>query len=130
MPGRRPVGVLSIVQPLLDPVVGAAQRLEQIEDQHSNRMRGRLRRINAIVMLLMAVGIAFGISRYDRPGFELHFVLTGLAVLLLLLLCVVLALIDVRLTYKPRSRLHGQTRRRAGFPMESPDESRDDDHAR
>jgi Na+/H+ antiporter NhaD/arsenite permease-like protein len=88
----------------------AAQRLEHVEDERSNRLRGLLRRINAIVMLLMAVVIAYGLSRFDRPGMEVQFLLTWVAVMFLLLLCVVLALIDVRLTWKLRRTLRERNR--------------------
>ena len=76
----------------------AAQYLEAVEDQRSNRLRGILRRMNAIVMLLMAVGIAMTTYRFNREGAEMQFALTGSAVMFLLTLCVVLALIDVQLT--------------------------------
>src|SRR4051812_38324471 len=86
----------------------AAQRLEHLEDQRSNHVRGILRRINAIIMLLIAVGIAFGTYKFDRAGAELEFVITWASVMLLLLGFVVLALIDLRLTIK----LRGQMRHR------------------
>src|SRR4051794_21059225 len=36
----------------------AAQKLGSIEEEQTNRRRGTLRRVNAVIMLLMAVGIA------------------------------------------------------------------------
>ena len=83
----------------------AAHNLETIEDQQSNRKRGVLRRINAIVMLLMALGIAFGTYRFDVKGQEIAYLLVWTGVIALLAVCVVLALIDVRLTMKLRERL-------------------------
>ena len=83
----------------------AAENLGGIEDIRANRLRGLLRRANAVIMLLMAVGIAAGTYRFDRDGAENEFVLTWAAVMMLLLLFVGLALIDVRLTWKLRRRL-------------------------
>jgi hypothetical protein len=83
----------------------AAERLIAIEDQRSNRLRGILRRINAIVMLLIALGIAFGTYRFDRSGMEMQFVLTWSAVMLLLIVFVALAMVDLRLTIKLRQAM-------------------------
>jgi hypothetical protein len=83
----------------------AASNLGGLEDARNNRLRGVLRRLNAIIMLLMAVGIALGTYRFDRQGAENEFVLTWAAVMFLLLLFVVLALIDVRLTWKLRQSM-------------------------
>ena len=83
----------------------ATERLERVEDQRSNRMRGLLRRSNAIVMLLMALGIAFGTYKFDGPGMEREFIATWAAVMMLLLVAVVLAMIDLRLTIKLRRTL-------------------------
>ena len=88
----------------------AADRLGEIEEARNNRLRGILRRINAIIMLLLAIGIALGTHRFDRAGAESQFVMTWAAVMFLLLLFVVLALIDVRLTWRLRRSL--QERRR------------------
>src|SRR5215217_5828141 len=82
----------------------AAQRLEGIEENRANRLRGRLRRTNAVIMLLMALGVAYGSIRMERMTAEV-FVLTWAGVLVLLFVAVVLALIDVRLTYKLRRSL-------------------------
>jgi len=82
----------------------AAERLEGIEEDRANRLRGVLRRTNAIIMLLMAVGIALGTIRMDQltPS---QFILTWASVMGLLFVAVVLALIDVRLTLKLRRTL-------------------------
>jgi drug/metabolite transporter (DMT)-like permease len=90
----------------------AAQRLERVEDQRNNRIRGVLRRVNAIIMLLMAVGIALGTLQFERLTPE-QFVLTWAGVMVLLFVVVVLALIDVRLTWKLR-----RTLRERGQPKE------------
>jgi len=88
----------------------AAEKLGTIEDQRSNRLRGILRRVNAIVMLLIALGIAFGTSKFDRKGYESEFVVTWAIVMILLLVFVMLALIDVRLTWKLRKSLRERRR--------------------
>ena len=87
----------------------ATQRLEGIEEQRANRLRGILRRINAIIMLLMAVGIAFASVRMNRIT-PRQFILTWAAVMMLLLVAVILALIDVRLTVKLRRALRERKR--------------------
>ena len=89
----------------------ASTNLVEIEQAKHNRLRGILRRINAIIMLLMAVGIALGTYRYDRAGTEDEFVLTWAGVMLLLLLCVGLALIDVRLTWRLRQSMRERRER-------------------
>ena len=88
----------------------AAIRLGGIEEQRSNRLRGLLRRTNAILMLLIALGIALATYKFDRRGFENEFVLTWAAVMLLLLAVMVLGLIDVRLTWKLRRTLRDRNR--------------------
>jgi hypothetical protein len=97
----------------------AAQRLEGIEEDRANRARGILRRTNAVIMLLMAVAIAFGSIRMERMTAEV-FVITWASVLVLLLIAVVLALIDVRLTFKLRRSLRDGSRRR-GFDVDTKD---------
>jgi hypothetical protein len=87
----------------------ATQRLEGVEENRANRLRGILRRTNAIIMLLMAVAIAYGSIRMERMTAE-RFILTWSAVLLLLFIAVVLALIDVRLTFKLRRSLRDRNR--------------------
>src|SRR6476659_6926106 len=88
----------------------AAQRLGSIEEQRTNRRRGLLRRINAILMLLIALGIAVATYKFERRGFEDAFLLTWVAVMMLLLGVVILGLIDVRLTWKLRRTLRDRNR--------------------
>ena len=88
----------------------AASRLSSIEDQSANRLRGLLRRINAILMLVMAVGIALAMYKFDRDQMYDAFVVTWTAILLLLLIVMVLGLIDVRLTWKLRRSLRDRNR--------------------
>ena len=89
----------------------AASRLGGLEEQRTNHLRGLLRRVNAILMLLIALGIAFATYKFeDRRGFENAYVLTWAAVMLLLLTVVILGLIDVRLTWKLRRSLRDRNR--------------------
>src|SRR5438094_9126967 len=74
----------------------AASRLGGIEEQRANRLRGLLRRINAILMLLLAVGIALGMYKFDPDRNSVEWSITWMAVLLLLMLVVIFGLIDVR----------------------------------
>jgi hypothetical protein len=88
----------------------ASERLEGIEDDRVNRLRGMLRRTNAIIMMLIAVGIATATYRFDMERMPREFGLTWLAVMTLLFVSVVLALIDVRLTFKLRRTLRERNR--------------------
>ena len=88
----------------------AAHRLGGLEEQRSNRLRGLLRRVNAILMLLIALGIAVATYKFERKGFENAFILTWAAVMLLLLGVTILGLIDVRLTWKLRRMLRDRNR--------------------
>ena len=87
----------------------AAERLEGIEENRANRLRGILRRANAIIMLLMAIGIALGTLRMDQLTPE-QFILTWSGVMALLFIAVILAMIDVRLTVKLRRALRERNR--------------------
>lgn len=88
----------------------AAGRLESLEGAQTNRIRGVLRRINAILMLVLAVGIALASYKFNVRGAENAFILTWAAVMLLLFVVMVLALIDVRLTWKLRQTLRDRNR--------------------
>ena len=83
----------------------ASQKLIAIEDQQTNHRRGLLRRINAIVMLLLAVGIAVGMFKFDPDRTPREFLLVWGSVMLLLFVSVALALVDLRLTMKLRGAL-------------------------
>jgi peptidoglycan/LPS O-acetylase OafA/YrhL len=89
----------------------AAERLEGIEENRANRLRGMLRRVNAIIMLLIAVGIAVATYRFDTDEMRQQFALTWVTVMMLLFVAVVLALVDVRLTYKLRRTLRERNER-------------------
>ena len=83
----------------------ASQKLLAIEDQQTNHRRGVLRRINAIVMLLLALGIAFGTFKFEPDKYPREFVIIWSGVMLLLLVFIGLALFDLRLTMKLRRAL-------------------------
>src|SRR5437867_2245308 len=78
----------------------AATRLGGIEEQRANRLRGLLRRINAILMLSIALGIALIMYKFNTEQTKAEGAIALLAVLLLTLAMVILGLIDVRLTWK------------------------------
>ena len=88
----------------------AAARLGGIEDQRNNLWRGRLRRANAIIMLLLALGIAVGWYKFDWDRQPRQVALIWLGVMGLLLVFVVLAMIDVRLTWKLQRSLRERKR--------------------
>src|SRR5688500_9879556 len=83
----------------------AIQRLARIEEQRTTRRLGILRRINAIIMLLIALGIACGTYRFEREGAETACLITWALVMLLLFAFVLLALIDLPLTIKLRQQI-------------------------
>jgi hypothetical protein len=84
----------------------AAQRLARqsggLEDDRSNRQRIRLRRLNGLVMLMLAVAIFAGTYTADEKTTPNAFVLVWSAAMLLILLLVILALFDVVLTARLR----------------------------
>jgi hypothetical protein len=83
----------------------AAQRLSGIEEQRLNDQRVALRRVGGVVMLLLAGFFFTGFYALDDPRwspFTLMFV--WLVVFALLIAVVVLAMLDLRLTRKLRSR--------------------------
>ena len=83
----------------------AAQRLSGIEEQRLNDRRVALRRVGGVVMLLLAGLFFTGVYALDDPRWApLPLVFVWLAVFALLIAVVVLAMIDLRLTRKLRSR--------------------------
>jgi hypothetical protein len=83
----------------------AAQRLAGIEEQRLNDRRIALRRVGGVVMLLLAGFFFAGFYAFDDPPSRpALFVSVWLAVFALLIAVVVLAMIDLRLTRKLRSR--------------------------
>ena len=82
----------------------AAHSLRSVEGQRINNQRMRLRRINGLMMLLLAIAFFAGFRTVDEKHSPVAFLLVWLAVLLLLAIVVVLAMVDLRLTMKLRSR--------------------------
>ena len=80
----------------------AAHRLSGIEQSDLNRFRIRLRRFNALVMMLLAV--AFYAAVYTVPPGSPHLAWMLMSILILLAMMLVLALIDVNLTRRLRRR--------------------------
>ena len=85
----------------------AAHRLEKLEDQRINVSRIRCRRAAGALLSLMGILIFVG----SQPRFEPHthprvYISIWTAVMFLLLLVVVLAMIDLRLTLKLRRDDH------------------------
>ena len=97
----------------------AAQRLSAIEPPEFNSRRVRLRRINGGVMMLLAVSLWGLFNLGDRHGAMLAGLL--LAVLVFLAAIVVLAMLDVRLTWQLR-RQPGRVRRGVSFRTDPADE--------
>jgi hypothetical protein len=86
----------------------AARRLETIEARATNRRRIALRGINGACLIVLATGLFAGVYSIDarrRPGLYL---IDWFTVMLLLLISVVLALVDVRLTMRLRRPAGGE----------------------
>src|SRR5438552_18569831 len=77
----------------------AAHRLGGIEEHQFNRLRVRLRRVNGVAMMLLAVAFYAACYTITQPAPAL---MVSLAILLLLVIVIVLAWADVRLTAKLR----------------------------
>ena len=86
----------------------AAANLGSIENEQLNLKRIRLRRVGGFVMLLLAVAFFALFYTFDSKEQAEEFVLTLLAVLLLLCMILVLGLIDLRLTLKLRRSIRKQ----------------------
>ena len=88
---------------------GAVQWLGDLEGSHPNQVRVRLRRANGVVMLLVSLALYLGIARtFGRETDEPVSVLAPLAwvaTLPLLMMMLVLAWLDMRLTRKLRRDL-------------------------
>jgi hypothetical protein len=82
----------------------AAHRLSAVENLADNARRVRLRRINGVVMILLGVAFCAGFYAVEWEPPKLAFACIWAAVLLLLLAVVVLAFLDVRLTFKLKSK--------------------------
>jgi drug/metabolite transporter (DMT)-like permease len=82
----------------------AAVRLGGIEEPAINQRRQRLRRINGMVMLLLAASFYAGVFTVNIEHTPQVFAAVWLSVLVLLLVIVVLAVADLRLTSKLRGK--------------------------
>jgi hypothetical protein len=86
----------------------AAGRLSNVEDQRLNERRVRLRRIGGIGMVLLGGFFFAGIYGLEEPGWSPGTLMgIWLTVFVLLLVIVILAMIDLRLTYRLRARQKG-----------------------
>jgi hypothetical protein len=84
----------------------AAHKLEGVESKRLNRMRVGLRRVGGLVLLLLAPMFFAGFHTVDADVSPNAFVVIWLAVMLLLGVNVLLAMVDVVLTWKiSRARL-------------------------
>jgi Na+/H+ antiporter NhaD/arsenite permease-like protein len=93
----------------------AASNLSLIEDQKLNARRVSFRRFNAVLMLILAVLLAVGYYAFDPEQLTAQnravLAIVWLAVLALLSGILILALIDVRLTYKLRQAIRERRNR-------------------
>lgn len=78
----------------------AATNLTGVEAERLNRRRIRLRRMGGGVMFLLAVGFYAGFNAVNADEHPRAFVTVWMTVFVLLALLVILALVDVRLTWK------------------------------
>jgi hypothetical protein len=89
----------------------AAQRLEGVESQRLNRLRVGLRRVGGLVLLLLAPMFFAGFHSVDADTNPDTFVAIWVVVMLLLGVNVLLAMVDVGLTWKiHRARLAAASR--------------------
>jgi hypothetical protein len=82
----------------------AAANLNGIEDQSLNRRRHRLRQVGGFNMLLLAIGLFAGFNAVDPEVSKEAFVSIWMGIFLLLLIVVLLAMVDLRLTWRLRQR--------------------------
>ena len=82
----------------------AAVNLHGIEDESLNRRRQRLRQVGGFVMILLAIGLFAGFHTVDPTASAKTFLLVWLCVFLLLCAVLMLAMLDLRLTWRLRHR--------------------------
>ncbi len=80
----------------------AARRLAAVEGDVTNRRRIRLRQVSGFAMLLLSVLFFAGFYTVDPDETPRAYVLVWIGVMLTLLLIVILALFDLRLTMRLR----------------------------
>jgi hypothetical protein len=91
----------------------AAQKLSGIEMAMLNRWRIRLRRVNGVIMILLAVALFAGVHRVDPQRDPQIFVLGSMGILALMAMMIGLALADLRLTKRLRQTRYRQAMRDA-----------------
>jgi cytochrome bd-type quinol oxidase subunit 2 len=89
--------------------------LQGIEEETLNRRRQALRRFGGFVLLLLGVALFAGFHTVDSTTSAQAFVLVWMSVFILLLVVLLLAMADLRLTWKLRRR-----RDRRGFEAQPP----------
>lgn len=86
----------------------AAHKLGSVEDSRLNARRVRLRRAGGGVMMLLGIAFYGGTYTYNEHRDPRAFLAVWSAVLVLLGAIVLLALLDLRLTWKLRRQARGQ----------------------
>lgn len=86
----------------------AALKLSGVEGEQRNRLRQRCRQVNGFVMFCLAVALYAGFNTVDPHTSAQTFISVWFTVFVLLLVIVLLAMVDLRLTWRMR-----QNRRRA-----------------
>jgi Na+/melibiose symporter-like transporter len=92
--------------------------LQGIEEETLNRRRQALRRVGGFVLLLLGVALFAGFHSVDSATSAQGFVLVWMSVFVLLLVVLLLAMADLRLTWKLRHRRHRREGR--GFDILPP----------
>ena len=82
----------------------AAKNLVCVEDEPTNLLRARLRRIGGFTLLLLAILFFAGFYSVDARRSPAAFLAIWIGVFALLFLVVLLALMDVRLTAKLKKK--------------------------
>src|SRR6478752_3117395 len=86
----------------------AALKLSAVEGEQRNRLRQRCRQANGFVMFCLAVALYAGFNTVDPQTSAQTFITVWFSVFVLLLVVVLLAMVDLRLTWRLR-----QNRQRA-----------------
>jgi hypothetical protein len=95
----------------------AALKLGGVEGERRSRVRHRFRQANGFVMFLLAIALYAGFNSVDPATSAQAFVTVWFSVFVLLLVIVLLAMVDVRLTWGLR---HARRRPAQGFPVQPP----------
>ena len=95
----------------------AALKLSCVEGEQRNRLRQRCRQANGFVMFCLAVALYAGFNTADPHTSAQTFISVWLGVFVMLLIIVLLAMVDLRLTWQLR---HGRRKPPQGFPVQPP----------